>query len=599
MPRSFTSIVPGFLISLLVLGGLVVASSQEPDTPFRTRLREQITARDFASKVAWVMDFEEACALAREQGKVVLAYTPSEVPTSGPSETLQNDVFLRPGFQDLTSQFIPYLHMSSGNLSGKLAPSTSGRLTILSAQGDQPYFLSEDQCKSVQGVQRALWIWELRAGIQARAETNVQELAEFENRWRGFSAEGWYEPSMAYTLQGGPPEIRQAGNYKIVGDLSAAFKSGTVVLYRPEKEKAAAATGMTGMGMSGMGAANSGPKDQVPGEVARAELVDGKFELTGKIDEIRPVYYYVLDGITHNGLRMAPIKGLSFILETGVYSMTMNANHKYRVHGSYLNNVVYGTWQTSEAYQDLQALIPYAFGSVAGESKAQAEARNALGMEVFSRLMDVETKARRRMALTHPNMLVRRLVIETTSYSGTWVLEAARGILAEDPGNDWARAQVESGEAYLAKRQREAQAGSVGGRYLPFAAASLAGPYVSLSETCKQNKYVLLEFWASWCGPCRQEIPHLKEAYAHYAAKGFEIFAYTLDDKQADWAKASEQEDLPWINTGMGRRSDPTLLYEVTGVPANYLIDTSSGLVIARNLRGDDLGDRLKELLGE
>ncbi len=139
----------------------------------------------------------------------------------------------------------------------------------------------------------------------------------------------------------------------------------------------------------------------------------------------------------------------------------------------------------------------------------------------------------------------------------------------------------------------------MGGRYLPFSADSLDGKATSLSQTCKANKYVLLEYWASWCGPCRSEIPHLKEAYTHYRDKGFEIFAYTLDDDRAAWVKASGQEELPWINTGMGAKSDPVLLYEVTGVPANYLIDTSTGLVVARDLRGDKLELKLKELLGE
>ncbi|MCP5021368.1 MAG: AhpC/TSA family protein [bacterium] len=588
------------LALLLALASPAIASNQDSGTHDGDKIGGRTEDYKFTSKVAWVVDLKEACALAKAQGKVVLAYAPAAKPLAGGSLRLENDVLLKNAFVDLSSQFVPFLHLSPGDLSGKLAPAGSGRLTILSAQGDRPYFLSADQCKSVPGVQRALWIAHFRAELQARAQGVAKaaaELVEFENRWAGFSSGGWMEPGL--TISVGSTPRSTSGKYQISGDYSAAFKSGEVVLFQPEKKKAAASTGMASMGMSGMGAASSGPKDKVPGEVARAQLVDGKFELAGTVDEVRPVYYYVLNGITHGGMRMGALKGLSFILEPGTYSMTMNAGHNYRVAGGYFNDLVYGTWQASEAYQDLQALIPHAYASIAGEPKAQTEARNAIGMEIFNGLMDIETRARRHMALSHSDLLARRLVLETTTYGGSWILEAARGILAEEPGNEWARGQVESGEANLAKRQREAQAASVGGRYLPFAAESLAGPHVSLSATCEQNKYVLLEFWASWCGPCRSEIPHLKEAYEHYKAKGFEIFAYTLDDKRADWAKASEKEQLPWIDTGMGRKSDPTLLYEVTGVPANYLIDTSTGLVIARNLRGNDLGDKLKELLGE
>lgn len=88
----------------------------------------------------------------------------------------------------------------------------------------------------------------------------------------------------------------------------------------------------------------------------------------------------------------------------------------------------------------------------------------------------------------------------------------------------------------------------------------------------------------------------MKKAYAHYHSQGFEIFGYTLDDKRAAWEKASTQEALPWINTGLGAKSDPVLLYAVQGVPANYLIDGKTGMVVARDLRGDALDAKLEEL---
>jgi len=114
-----------------------------------------------------------------------------------------------------------------------------------------------------------------------------------------------------------------------------------------------------------------------------------------------------------------------------------------------------------------------------------------------------------------------------------------------------------------------------------------------------ENKLVLLEFWASWCGPCRAEIPNMKKAYSKFHAQGFEIFSFTIDSDKAAWAKASKTEELPWIDTGFGAESTPKKLYEVTGVPANYLIDAATGNVLARNLRGDALDAKLNELLGE
>ena len=89
----------------------------------------------------------------------------------------------------------------------------------------------------------------------------------------------------------------------------------------------------------------------------------------------------------------------------------------------------------------------------------------------------------------------------------------------------------------------------------------------------------------------------MKEAYSEYNKKGFEIFSFTIDDSRAAWEKASEKENLPWINSGMGTKTGPQELYGVTGVPANFLIDASTGKIVAINLRGEKLTKKLKELL--
>ena len=240
-----------------------------------------------------------------------------------------------------------------------------------------------------------------------------------------------------------------------------------------------------------------------------------------------------------------------------------------------------------------------AFRSVAGESEAEGAAWRELGMAVQNSLLDTETAGRKQIALHHPDNLVRQLVIETAWLGGPWMLEGAREVLALEPDNAWAQQYVARAEAREEQSGRGAQAGSVGSRYLPFRAEALDGSSVSLAETCAENRYVLLEFWASWCGPCRGEIPHLKAAYAQYHDAGFEIFGVTIDDKRGAWEKASAQEELPWIDTGFGTKSDAAQLYAISGVPANYLIDGATGMVVARNLRGEALAEKLKALLGE
>ncbi|MDE0419754.1 MAG: TlpA disulfide reductase family protein [Gammaproteobacteria bacterium] len=132
-----------------------------------------------------------------------------------------------------------------------------------------------------------------------------------------------------------------------------------------------------------------------------------------------------------------------------------------------------------------------------------------------------------------------------------------------------------------------------------FSALTLDGEEVRLEDVLKKNQYTLVEFWASWCGPCIAEIPYLKSAYEKYRDKGFEILSVNLDEDPAAWETASvEKYDIPWVNVCDGEAFDSTIakLYRVRAIPANYLI-TSDGKRVARHLRGESLEAKLAELL--
>ncbi|MBW1654994.1 TlpA disulfide reductase family protein [Flavobacterium quisquiliarum] len=108
------------------------------------------------------------------------------------------------------------------------------------------------------------------------------------------------------------------------------------------------------------------------------------------------------------------------------------------------------------------------------------------------------------------------------------------------------------------------------------------------------KKYILVDFWASWCGPCRKEIPNLKTAYAEYGAKGFEILSISIDKDEKAWQKALGQENMQWHNLLDDDKVSKS--FNVKAIPATYLVD-SKGVIISDNLRGADLEAKLKELL--
>lgn len=134
-----------------------------------------------------------------------------------------------------------------------------------------------------------------------------------------------------------------------------------------------------------------------------------------------------------------------------------------------------------------------------------------------------------------------------------------------------------------------------------FTAFNLAGEEVRLRDVLRETKYTLVEFWASWCGPCIAEIPHLQEAYERFRSNGFEILAVNLDDDPENWRVASEEDyDIKWLNVSDNQAfgSPVAKLYRVKAIPANFLVSTE-GKTVARRLRGTNVSETLEDLLGE
>lgn len=136
----------------------------------------------------------------------------------------------------------------------------------------------------------------------------------------------------------------------------------------------------------------------------------------------------------------------------------------------------------------------------------------------------------------------------------------------------------------------------VGDKYVDFSEPNIEGKSVSLSDF--YGKVVLLEFWGSWCGPCREGNPELVKIYNEFKSTGFDILGVAADDKKDTWTEAVRKDSLTWQNVSdlKGDKNKAALIYGISYYPANFLIDRN-GIIIAKDLRGDALRNKLREML--
>ena len=409
------------------------------------------------------------------------------------------------------------------------------------------------------------------------------------------NAPGWARGWLFALLIAMPTVADESSTMVLEGDVSALYSNGDFVVWNPKSR---------GGGTMMVAASTSAPStDKPPSLESTLDVVgkaaispDGRFRLEMPVDDPRRVYFYVLNAVSPEGHRMAPVKGNGFILEPGELALEMSRRGRYAITGGRYNDAVYNSWRLTDEYRDAQAEQARLYTPVEGESEEAMRERLDLAAEAQRRVLDLETEGRSRIARTHPDPVVRRLTIETTWLSGPWMLDALRGLAELTPDDPWVLERLASAEEGAAKRAEERKRFALGANIRDFTAKTLAGKDVDLADVRADSRYVLLEFWASWCGPCRVEIPHMKEAYSRYRDEGFEIVSFTIDNDRLDWEEASAEEELPWIDLGMGEDAEAPTAYNVTGVPKNYLVESKTGDIVAKDLRGHRLDEKLKEL---
>lgn len=331
--------------------------------------------------------------------------------------------------------------------------------------------------------------------------------------------------------------------------------------------------------------------------VASTEIKDGHFSLAGSVDQ--------------------PLPGVLLIGEKGVINLVVE-NATYRlddtdaglmVRGGRLNDLVFGNLWSADYIAARKALAEVsrnAFADVDLTDEAAATAARKQTAPAYRRIDALENAHDSAVLEGDAPTLAKLFVLRENTDWKRYDVVTRRAMLdqyAKELGPHPLIAQMRWADEINRRSEQARLALAVGKPYRDIVATGADGKQVRLSEVVAKNKLVLLDFWASWCGPCRGEFPHLAKVYREFHARGFEIYAVSLDDEADDWLKAMREEQklngIPWINLqDAGFEGKSAVAYGVLQLPSNFLI-AADGTIVGVGMHEWDIERVVREQVGK
>jgi peroxiredoxin len=312
-------------------------------------------------------------------------------------------------------------------------------------------------------------------------------------------------------------------------------------------------------------------------DIDSCQVNNGRFRMNGRIQHKASLVYLHTARYTNY---------VAFWLENASIQIAVKS-------GEFKKGTITGsaTEEENKRFEQLKKPLVIQIDSLekASHSTQDVEARNNLFM-VLAGLQRKEKQFDRDYIRSHPNSLVAAYLLSV--YAHTWGKDTASVLYGGLTDNLKKSGYGKEVSEFIALNRNV----KVGGSYVDFQQTNTQGKLIKLSGI--KARYILLDFWASWCGPCREENPNLVKTYAQFKDKGFAVLGVSLDDNRKYWLKAVKDDQLSWENVSdlRGDQNRAALIYGISGIPDNFLIDPQ-GTIIARNLRGHALDEKLRELL--